>query len=287
MTHTRFFGTGSIAAMGAMLSAILVSGCAAGPKSAMTEPRSTQQGSMKPAQTQPATIGPVPLKSVSDLNFVYRGGWWSAAPLNAEQKQSILAEAEQYRPANRDIWFVRVGGFYPIQPSLPVSYSYAVEVFFTPDVDSPRIRKGKSVQCGMFETPEDQQRKARERNKPWRPEEYLQDYIQVSLPEKPFATGVVETPSMRTLPFNPPKELSESDVVELLDWVRRNPTVKVTERGRPREIAVNPGFWLDNIKGNSEVAHVKIRDSFFSGFTLDFRREEGGWKLISAVDWLN
>ncbi|MCB9857587.1 MAG: hypothetical protein H6818_18040 [Phycisphaerales bacterium] len=143
-------------------------------------------------------------------------------PLSDQQIREILAEAESITPKGSRVWFIRAmrNQIHDDKPTI------AVTIYFTPDRRTDRIRYGS---CFTIDTAWEDTRKALieatkyDTNKP--PIEHrLSTYCQVSTAESPF-NGSLDIPKGSLLPFPSQDELTEAELIEIIDFVRAEPSM--------------------------------------------------------------
>lgn len=220
----------------------------------------------------PVAEGPAPAPSIAPATAIRYAEYLNPAALRPEQLTEIEAEAEKARPAGRDVWFVLVLSNRLYQGK----WDYRAIVYFTPDETSPRLRKGRYLGVSSLFL--------RYRDRLPKHDAELSNYVQVSLPDKPFGE-VAEVPWGPELPFDPPEEVAEADLVPVLDAARRiigatpyigdcNDRFLPIQRFdvNPGEIRVLFGWQVGPLAGGGVVVTVRKTKR---GFVAD--RETGVW----------
>jgi hypothetical protein len=144
---------------------------------------------------------------------VWYAGYIDTAPLKPEQLDEIKAEAAKSCPNGRDVWFILVLSNYQYEGE----WDYRAIVYFTPDNVSPRLREGRCL--GVGSVPRRWRGAASRLRELLQQDATLSAYVQVSLPDKPFA-GATDGLSNPVLPFHPPPDLSREDLVGVFDAAR-------------------------------------------------------------------
>ena len=135
------------------------------------------------------------------------------ARLSDEQKEEILNDVTPLCPEGQDIWFIRV---HDNNREFSGNLEYDVTVYFTPDVTTPRLRKGERVAFWSWWWSEDPAAKGRLLPK------LVGTYYQVSPRGEPFGQGL-EVPSKTLMPYPLRTELPDEEVIEIVDFVRTSP----------------------------------------------------------------
>jgi hypothetical protein len=157
--------------------------------------------------------------------FVYLSP--SLSRLSAQQTDLILCAAEENKPQGRDLWFVAV----TLNDGV---YRCSAFAYYTPDEDSPRVRRGRCTDIRMGTqatvTPAGNVF-GKEWGLSWNRKA---EYVQVSPADKPFGeTGApLEAPAPAYVPFPKPiypkevlgdrkvEPISDAHLVGLVDFAR-------------------------------------------------------------------
>jgi hypothetical protein len=269
-----------LAACGAAI-LVIHAGCAS--------PATRSDGS-RVATTAPATQ---PVPAPADVPIVYGPRHHlppGDPPLSAEQLQTILQRAQARCPEGQRVWFIHALANWDMGERREAS----VEVFFTPETQTARLRKGRFIRY-VDRSPE-LMAAVEALLREWdggttapRAPEPLPEYWQVSRPDHPF-TGQPGLPRGSLIPFPAPEGFTEDEVIEIVDFVRSKPRQR-QERGT---IAV-PGS-LDT----SLPIHRMLRDGdiieVWTGVQEDMlagageilrcrKKADGGFEVISIGRW--
>jgi len=164
----------------------------------------------------PATVpvGPLEVRYGTHLN---------PAKLSPQQLAEITEIAEAHRPAGREIWYVRVA----TNDKYKGEWHYSAAVYYTPDVTTGRIRKGKMTGASSMFGGVAEHKKLRERlreSAKRHPEELsdtdLGEWVQIAPADRPFGTEL-KVLFGAVAPFAPVKGISDDDLVAIVDDARR------------------------------------------------------------------
>ena len=158
----------------------------------------------------------------------------SPLPLTFEQIEEITQVAKDACPQGRELWFIHVRHHQEDRKSrLP---RYRVVAYYTPDEQTPRLRKGRCAYLDNEIAPAQRRQivAALGKGHTW---PILEPYVQISAPEKPFdapPSASRAIPSETDLPIYPPAGVSDDDLVALADAARSAHAVAPgAEEGEP------------------------------------------------------
>jgi len=122
-----------------------------------------------------------------------------------------MTKAQAKCPAGRETWMIYVRSNSMFEGAL----HYSATIYFTPDTQNSRLRTGQYMSVdSLFD-----QYRAKVREKLGVQEEALPKYAQVSRVSKQFGQKL-ETPDDEDRPFHFPENMSEIDLVALIDEAR-------------------------------------------------------------------
>lgn len=191
----------------------MVLACCLGPASCSSLPAG--QSAARPAASQPSGVAALGGDLSASELVLMEGDKPAPNSLTKEERRELLRHVREDRHFDRAIWFVQVrrGWF---------SLGWSATVYFVPEEESPRYRKGTVLGVGDFVIGN----WARWKNlDPETRNELVSPptaYIQVSHPDHPFGASDI-LPDPMTRPFEMPEGLSSDDVVQLVDLVRHPP----------------------------------------------------------------
>jgi hypothetical protein len=249
---------------------------------------SGERVSSQPAATTSSPAGPTTRPSVA----VLYAGYLSPAPLEPAQIQQALVKALAAKPEGRDIWFVLVRWHQRRDPS-----SWTAVVYFTPDEQTPRLRKGRCLYVSASED-DGESPTASELWRNLNPESPIPDplnaYVQVSAANRPFGDKL-DVPERALTPFPAPKDVEDSEVVEGVDFIRSAPKAKPE--------TMTPRTFLYSMKYDASlpVCRIARKDAatleIYTGWQVgilagggkwfQIRRTEGGYELVGAARWVS
>ena len=185
----------------------LAAGCAA----------PTEKANAPPEKSTPATEIDLSIPVVYDPRL-------KPLPLTDEQKKEILRQAALVTPKEQRLWYLHVAHNYLWGEELWPN----VTVYFTPDVTTPRLRKGKCLRINtlvwwkMFMINRTGRKELWINPKTFDSQElqkHVRDYWQVSFRDRPF-TAELHPPTKPLWPFAVSAGLTDEEVVEIADFVR-------------------------------------------------------------------
>ena len=201
-------------------------------------------------------------------------------PMRVSEFTRILDYAEPLAPAGQRVWFIvvnysvnrvariRVGrtDWWRVKQALshPVIMYWSADVYFTPDANAGRVRKGKAVNLKSDELQPKLALAA---------DQY--DYIMVSSSDAPFGKELV-TPAKKLLPFAQPEGFSDEEIVELIDFARS-------------EEDLGPILYIERQEdGSVEITDGVEGDDYLSGYgsTLRCVKREGRWVATGGGSWM-
>ena len=192
-------------------------------------------------------------------------------PLTYVQLDDILRNANSACPSGQEVWFVWVQSNYRADDGTPVC---GATVYYTPELREPRLRKGHCLSLGtrgLMISGEGR------------------DYWQVSLREQPFGSELF-IPEGALLPISPPKDFTETEVIEIIDFVRTNPS----SPSKPHEIPI-PGSFdgskpIYSIKRQSDLIEVQsgtVQGPLAgAGEFILLRKADQGFEVVSIGTWV-
>jgi hypothetical protein len=193
-------------------------------------------------------------------------------PLKNQQYTILSKFVDGTTLHKKDIWFVRV--LYNRNNDL------SAKIYFMPEVTSRRIRNGKYIHYGLTDW-ELEYAYALKGLKP----EYC-EYCQVSLKEKPFTAQAEIPPQNSMLPFAAPKDFSKQEIVEIVDFIRSAPKVKLETIFRlrwnlPIMTIIREEEVIKVITGTQEGGESGI------GQFIMIRKTDEGYVVNEVVEWLS
>ncbi|MEI8194790.1 MAG: hypothetical protein WCI73_02660 [Phycisphaerae bacterium] len=208
------------------------------------------------------------------------------APLKPAQLTEITTAAEGFRPHGRDIWFVAVRINIP-ERKRP---HYRAIVYFSPDEQSPRLRKGRCLYLD---------------NQDGTPatsgfDRGMRSYVQVSAAKTPFGPQL-QTPELTLLPFFQPQELPDADLIGVVDFIRsfgRNPLIAPKKNTDPDNIVLRS--LPDHIDPDSPILWIVAHDDFIEvtlgwqvaslygrGTKVWLQRKGNGYEVLNIFEWVS
>ncbi len=193
-------------------------------------------------------------------------------PLSPLEVGYLLSQARAAQPAGRSIWFVLV--------LWHQDDDYMAEVYFSPDEQTPRLRKGRYLYLwdpAQRKTHEDlgttldagKSQKTRYRH-----------YLQVSAACEPFTTSLT-APAIPLLPFDKPDGIiSDADVVAVVDLVRSGPHPAPVKREDGHTIfraAFDPKLPIHRIARGPDAPYMHLPDAETDG--KDLVIVQTGWQV--------
>ena len=212
--------------------------------------------------------------------------------LSDEQIATILQASADRKPEGKAIWFIYALANWEVKGQREGT----VEVFFSPDSQTPRLRKGEFFRMTTKPIPKQTASKDVPPTMPANPRDAgpgpSNEYWQVSQRDEPFEAGL-QVPTPDLLPFTRPDGFSEEDVVRLVDFVRSSPP---TPRDSPNSVPVpdriDGSLPILSIRRNADV--IEVRTGTLEG-PLSGRGEQlqiqkaadGGFELLKAAQWVS
>lgn len=212
-------------------------------------------------------------------------------PLDESVVKDILKVAEPLAPQGQKVWYIQADDSSVVK-GRPWWHA---KVFYTPTTASDRIRKGKSIYLDSNSTRHEEMRRANPAfvHEPPR----YSDYVQVSLPEKPFGKRLTP-PRLRMWPFEAPEGLNDTDIIEIVDLARAMSPVGGDD-GPEREIPFRKGWWDYDGKGrilgitHSDDVTVEVTLGCIQGpmagqgETLRCVKKDGRWVVLGRNFWIS
>lgn len=248
------------------------------PLAIATNPTSSQQAVKLSAGSRPVGAEAVPVLYAAYLN---------PEPLLPDQVEYVLAEAKAVRPAGRGAWFVLV-----------LSHRndrYVARVYFTPDEQTQRLRKGRYLYVQDPKADETRKELLKYFGAKGDASDQVQyrNYVQVSSPKELFGTKV-ETPTLPLLPFDKPIGISDSDIIAVVDLVRSGPhpaPVKYNGNGvilRQEFDATLPIHRIIQLSPDLIEVQTGWQVNLLAGYgqTLTCKRTAHGYELLDQIgEW--
>lgn len=197
-------------------------------------------------------------------------------PLTNKQLAWLSKYIKRARLDQKEIWFVRV--------ILNRNQYLNAVIYFIPDITSSRIRKGKYIHC-----------KHNPRLVSKLGEETLKfearEYCQVSLKEKPFTPQIEIPPQNSLLPFAVPKDFSEQEIVDIVDFILSAPKEKAKTCINLIYAGIFQNLPIIRIKREGEIIRVKTGTQEHgiagSGLILEIRKTGEDYELIMTTVWVS
>lgn len=209
-------------------------------------------------------------------------------PLSDRQIEEILAEAKPLTPDGARVWFIAANR----NQTRDNETHLAATIYFTPDRHSKRIRYGS---CFAIDTGWEKHREilhqAFNTGAKLKPvKRALSTYCQISFADAPF-DGSLNTPEGGLLPFYPPGEVSEAELVELVDFVRSAPRTTTRSDATTWQNRINPLAPIAFIKRTDEGfdIHTGSLEGPMSGMgqLIQCKKTEVGLELVSLGTWVS
>jgi hypothetical protein len=215
-------------------------------------------------------------------------------PLTQTQVGELLAEAAPRCPDGRGIWFIYVRASYLVDGEPYIGAG----VYFTPEAQEPRMRKGKCTGVAILPSSwKSELETLREQLRRYRPDADLPavwDYCQVSRAGEPF-TDRLGPPEGNLLPFDPPTGLWDAEIIDVVDFARRQTGEPRVEKLDDKHWNVRPGF-----DGSAPILKIARTDGVIevksgtvegllsgAGQILRCRRNERGFEIVDVSDWVS
>lgn len=197
-------------------------------------------------------------------------------PLTSKQLALLSKYIKRARLDKKEIWFVRV--------ILNRNQYLNAVIYFIPDTTSSRIRKGKYIHC-----------RHNPRLVSKLGEETLrfeaQEYCQVSLKEKPFTSQIEIPPQNSLLPFAVPKDFSEKEIVDIVDFILSAPKEKAKTGINFIYAGIFKNLPIMRITREGEIIRVKTGTQEHGiaggGLILEIRKTGEDYELIMATVWVS
>ncbi len=268
-------------AAGGMLFLVFDSGC--------TRPAMRPDGPVA-VTTAPASR---PVVVPTDVPIVYGpryDGLSGGVPLSDQQIKTLLDRASECCPQGQRIWFIYALANWDMGDRREAS----VEIFFTPESQTARLRKGRFMRT-VDRLPGLVAARLREfwpsATAPAEPEP-LPEYWQVSRADHPF-TGEPGVPRGSLIPFPRPEGFTEEEVIEIVDFVRtgpHDPDDSPTGWSSPQRLdTALPIYRIRRDGDDVEVWTGALEDMLAgAGEILRCRKkEDGGFEVISISMWVS
>jgi len=217
--------------------------------------------------------------------------------LTLEQRKKILAEARIHAPEGRGIWYIHVNRNRIYWWSR--KRSWLVQVYYTPDSATSRMRKGRYVSCSdsliaLRKRAEGQPDLANAIRDKW-----LNTYTQVSLPNKPFGAKL-DIPTKRLWPFKQPEDFTDKEIIELVDFARGvRPDVDGINRKTEKDGTVtSDSLFFDDRDSIYSIRRgkngtVSIYSGSMqgnaggSGALIECIKKDGEWIILKCGQWVS
>lgn len=256
--------TKSIRTLFAAGTALLLVGCGG-------NPRFTRGEYVPPTSTPALHAAPV----------VYDPGD-APQPLTMTQMQEILADAQPACPPGQGVWFilvkrnVEVPG--PKDNPREKRWDYAVFVYYTPQMQTARLRKGLCLylDSGNPELASAMQFLGARSGG-------LLPWWQVSADTDPFGRQL-DAPAWALIPFAAPRDLSDTEAVGAIDFARTGPRAPAPATGRFD--VMEPILSIANQDGLVRVQSGSIQAPLAGhGQVLILKRTDTGYQVVELHGW--
>ena len=197
--------------------------------------------------------------------------------LTDEQYREIIASARRVAPEGRKIWFVLVR--YNSDDGTRNRLVYGANVYFSPDQQSVRLRKGR---CAYIDNERTvamrEQALAQLGGGTWPP---VGAYVQVSAAAQPFGDDL-GPPELQLAPFAPPEAMSDAELIGVVDCARAAYAENHIDSEQP--------IW--RIERDAESFKVNlgwlVGPLFGRGETLTIQKTDGGYKAKECAGlWMS
>lgn len=209
-------------------------------------------------------------------------------PLSNAQIREILEAAEPKTPAGTRVWFIGVHA----NQSRGDGRRFSCNVYFTPESQSDRVRHGHGVHVGprmvfVFD-PDTSIPQARHSDQLAAGD--LRPYVQVSKLDAPFEDSL-EIPTGTMQPINRPNELTDVDLVEVIDFIRTGPRLP-DEPGAMHassKVASNAPIVEIRKTDNGYEVRTGFQEDRLSGFgtIVECEKTDKGLKLTTLGTWVS
>lgn len=282
-----------------MLAFALPTGCRT-PAAQETNVRSVLPSALRHS-TQPSAIGSDDYAAKARRVPVLLHSRFKPTPLTDGQMDEILDDARQMAPKEKDVWFILLKNNSERDGVL----RYNVNVYFTPEFATARLRKGRYIGLGggieeireilrkLFPESEGGDQGARQNDSRIAKErrfERLCGYYQVSQRDEPFGNDL-GIPRGTLLPFAAPEGFADDEVVDLVDFIRTNPP----GLQRPNAITFPTRF-----DGTAPIISIKrtggmieilcgVSEGMLSGMgeMMQCKKEKGAYKVMALGQWVS
>ena len=278
-----------------MVALVLPVGCRV-PAAEQTDVRSVPPSERRRSTEPLATGGNSPAAEARRVPVVLHSRF-NPTPLTDEQMCEILGEARRLAPRGKDVWFILLKSNGEYEGAL----RYCVNVYFTPDIATARLRKGRYIGLGggfeeireiiqkLFDAEDQAARQGDSHTTKERQFVRLHEYYQVSLCDEPFGDDL-GAPSGTLLPFAAPEGVSDVEVVEVVDFARTNPAVQPRPNTFPVPSRFNgsaPVIGIERKDGMIEIL-CGVSEGMLSGMgeLMQCKKEDGTLKVVALGQWV-
>lgn len=241
--------------------------------------------------------------SKDSVPIVYQSERFTPIPLTAQQIDEFLSTASKAMPKGPSVWFILVRKNREHDGDL----DYSVTAYFAPDEQAARLRKGRYLHFSSFpklvaaainkafaDQPKDASAPAiKKQETDWT--KRLRNYYQVSSSNQPFDKKL-EVPNGPMLPFDAPEGFSADEIIDIVDFVRSNPTyTRPPSKEHPNSFTVPT-----RLDGSDPILGMKKKDDIIEvrtgttqgplsalGQFVRFVREGEDFKIISIGMWVS
>jgi hypothetical protein len=191
-------------------------------------------------------------------------------------KKDLATTVAQLEHTESEPWLVRVRLGKQTKPPLLIATLY-----LRPHISTSRLRRGKAVTCHRYKAPKEEWTRF--------PQHFA--YAQVAVLGSPFTMEVVR-PSSAELPFAVDVALSDDDIVEIVDLVRRGPRLPTTMSTdgsisivAPSAVEASNVIVAMEQKGDGVIV-VRTQRREGAGQLITVRRQGDRWKLTEIANWV-
>lgn len=211
-------------------------------------------------------------------------------PLTMAQMQEILADAQPACPPGQQIWFILVRHNVelpgPKDNPQDKRWHYAAIVYYTPQTQTARLRKGLCLYLASADPELASVMQALGAHP-----EGLLPWWQVSAETDPF-TQQLDVPTWPLMPFAAPRDLSDEEVVRIVDFVRTGPRAPAPANGGllvvDRFDATEPILSITNQDGLIRVQSGSIQAPLAGqGQILILKKADTGYQVVELLEWVS
>lgn len=228
--------------------------------------------------------------SKDTVPIVYQSERFTPLRLNPQQIDEFLSTATKAMPTGPSVWFILVRSNSKHDGEL----SYNVIVYFRPDETTARFRKGRYLHLDNWWNSLGITINTALNNHQIDWTNRLKSYFQVSQADRPFDKKL-GVPNGSMLPFDAPEGFKADEIIDIVDFVRSNPT------HTPPAPKAHPNSFSSptQLDGSASIVAIEKEDDTIEirtgtvegllsgiGQLLRIVRDGGDFKILSIGVWV-